>query len=139
MPKNNISDTSQISVDVLVSDLRKRFLECYQNNPQDYDPIDVENIQNNDFSVKRFLTYNNLDSKTAFEQLDENMKWRKIYGVNKLDFSQCGIELFKCGAMFIYNEDIEGRTVLYVRVKTHIKIAGMEKLMQVCISFGSFN
>jgi hypothetical protein len=119
----------------LVEELRKKFLERYKNNPENYDPIDIENIRNNDFPVKRFLTNQNLDINKAIEQLDECMKWRKTNGVNKLNFSHCGIELFKCGALFIYNEDIEGRVVLYARVKTHIKIRELEKLMQVFMSF----
>jgi hypothetical protein len=130
-----IKTSSVPKISELVEELRKKFLERYKNNPENYDPIDIENIRNNDFPIKRFLTYQNLDINEAIEQLDESMKWRKSYGVNKLNFSHCGIELFKCGALFIYNEDIEGRAVLYARVKTHIKIRELEKLMQVFMSF----
>jgi len=132
MPKKVYLGTSSNSkIDGLVKELRKKFLERYQSNPQDYDPIDIENIRNNDFTAKRFLVYQDLDFNAAFEQLDDTMKWRKSYGVNKLDFSQCGVEFFKCGALFIYNQDIEGRPVLYARIRTHIKIAELEKLMEV--------
>jgi hypothetical protein len=130
-----IKTSSVPKIKELVEELRKKFLERYKNNPENYDPIDIENIKNNDFPVKRFLISQNLDINEAIEQLDECMKWRKSYGVNKLNFSHCGVELFKLGALFICNEDIEGRTVLYVRVKAHIKIHELEKLMQVFISF----
>ena len=127
---NSSGETNDSPLNQMISELRQKFVECYENSPEDFDPIDVENVKTNNFQIKRFLTYNNLNKSQAFDQLIEAMKWRKSYGV-KRDFSQLGVEIFQCGGLFIYGQDREERPVFYARVKTHMKIAALEEIVQV--------
>lgn len=123
------SDDTQLQD--LISELRRKLLDNYSECPEDYDPRDVETIKSNDLQIKRFITYNNYNAKQAFIQLNDAMKWRKSQGI-KRDYSQIGVEVFRCGGLFIYGSDLQGRPVLYARVKTHVKIPELEKMAEVC-------
>ena len=125
---NSVSDNTQLQE--LISGLRHKLLDNYGECPDDYDPVDMEMIKTNDFQIKRFITYNNMNEKQAFAQLTDAMKWRKSHGITR-NYSQIGQEVFKCGGLFICGSDLEGRPVLYARVKTHVKIPELDKMAQV--------
>jgi hypothetical protein len=115
----------------LINEMRDKFLACVAKSPQDYDQMDIDRIKNNDFAIERYLIYWLYDAKEAFKQMDDSMKWRKSLNVNYLDFSNCPVEFFQTGGLFIFETDKAGRPVLYIRAKTYIKIPRLEKLNQV--------
>lgn len=130
LQKKRYSVATETMLEQLIIELRQRFLDVYEKSPEDYDPIDVNNIKTNDFQIKRFLNNNNLNANESLDQLVEAMKWRKAFGVHR-DYSHCAVEMFQCGAVFILGRDREDRPVLYVRAKTHMKIAKMDEIVQV--------
>ena len=126
--RNSVSNESDLNA--FITELRQKFLDTYTASPQEYDPIDVESVETNDFQIKRFLTYNNMSAKQAFDQLVEALKWKKSSKI-KRDFSQLGVEIFHSGGLFISGQDREGRPVFYARIKTHMRVALLEKIVQV--------
>ncbi|CAG2164600.1 unnamed protein product [Oppiella nova] len=129
--ENNVPSGGQVANE-LVEQLRHKFLDSLARDGQDYDPRDVEIIRTDDYSIRRFLTSNNMNASQAYSQLQETMRWRKEFPVQR-DYSQCGVEVFRTGAMFIFENDREGRPVLYARVRTHVKIQELERLVEEVI------
>ncbi|XP_054167726.1 motile sperm domain-containing protein 2-like [Oppia nitens] len=115
----------------LVVRVRQNFFDThYLNEPDSYDSTDMDSLREaNDYIIRRFLAVNDSDTDRTVSHLAETYRWRKSFPVRR-DFSQCGVEVFQCGAMFIHGVDREGRPVLYARVKTHVKIAELERLAQ---------
>jgi len=89
--------------------VRKRILQIYENNKSLIDECDINRIQSDDWSVQRYIEYNENNVEEATDQLIETLKWRKSVGVNTRSLeNDCGLEFFKIGALVPYNEDKNG-------------------------------
>jgi len=82
IPESKLQVKGQYSIEETTERVRNAFLELYKSNPQLYDECDIENVKTNEFAVKRFVLWNDLDIDKSVKQLDETIKWRKEQGVN---------------------------------------------------------
>lgn len=64
----------------LIDEVKRRFNEEYNQNPELYDERDLNRINTNDWWTKRYLLYRKHDVDKAFDLLKDNMKWRKEFG-----------------------------------------------------------
>ncbi|CAG2118580.1 unnamed protein product, partial [Medioppia subpectinata] len=126
------SDTDPTAQE-LIKEVRQLFLDSAREGDCDlYDPNDVHTVRTNDYAIHRFLMANDMNAKQAYSQLREAYRWRREFPVHR-DFSHCGVEVFRCGAMFIFAADRDGRPVLYTRVRTHVKIPELERIVEEII------
>lgn len=96
----------------LVPHLRERFLKLYLDNPHLYDEHDINKVKNDTWTVQRFIESWE-DPDKALQHMDNAMKWRKSFGVNRRTFEKNSPrEFFLLGAFFIYNEDKEGNKMV---------------------------
>ena len=114
--------TAKISKD-LIEEVRQKFLERVDKNPDLYYNEDVERVKTNDWTVRRYLyRYNKEpDVNTGLGALDKAMKWRKSFGV--LDFNDTDIsrECILSAGMLIYGKDLNGSQLILVRLKANKK------------------
>lgn len=99
----------------LVDKIRSIIMEMYSDDPELFDPIDIERVKVDDWYIKRFLLAQDRNVKSASNMLVGSLKWRKSYGVNHLDLRSFPSEIYRLGAFFVYEHDKEGHEVLYVR------------------------
>ena len=116
----------------LIEEVRKKFLERVNNNPELYYPEDVERVKTDDWNVRRFLhTFKSEpNADKAVEALDRAMKWRKSYGVLDIKDSEFAIEAYQCAGVFIYGRDLNGSQVLIIRGKVAKKSKTWRNHMQ---------
>ena len=111
--------TAKISKD-LIEEVRQKFLERVDKNPDLYYNEDVERVKTDDWTVRRYLYRFNKepDVNTGLEALDKAMKWRKSFGV--LDFKDSDLvkEGLMAGGILLYGKDLNGSQLLILRGKT---------------------
>ena len=93
----------------LIPKIRENILVLYENDKTFCDECDVNRIQEDDWTVQRYLEYYGNDVVKATDQLVSNLKWRKTFGVNTRTLNKdFGREFFNIGAIFVYNHDKNG-------------------------------
>ncbi|XP_053213509.1 motile sperm domain-containing protein 2-like [Panonychus citri] len=110
--------------------LKKHFFERVANEPDQYDPIDLERIEKDDWWVYRFLAGNLLNHETALEAMIESMKWRKSHGFRSFKMNYFPDMFFKTGALFQYETDKQGRPSLILRIKFVRKIKDIQSAIE---------
>ena len=107
----------------LIVELRQKFIERVEKNPELYYKEDVKRIETNEWTVRRFL-YNysvKPDLIKGLEAIDKAMKWRKAYGVLDITEENIPQELYISGGAFVYGKDLNGSPILILRAKVAIK------------------
>lgn len=82
---------------------------------------------NDDWYLKRFLLARNRNVDQAFEMLDETMRWRNDMYISQVRDYHFPSEFYQIGALFIYEPDLQGNLVLYMRIKMHHKTAELDE------------
>lgn len=60
--------------------------------------------------------------------------WRKDYGANEMDESKIRLDYIETGALFAHNKDVDGKTLLLVRSKNHVKGSkDMNELIKILV------
>ena len=105
----------------LVQEVRAKFLQEVEKDPDSYYQEDIDRIIRDDWYVKRYLLARNRDVKESLLMLMDAQKWRKTEGLRDLDGPYFPEELFKLAMLFVYTPDLEGNITIYFRVKYIIK------------------
>lgn len=107
-----------------MADLRAKVLDYIKANGKAFHPDDVELLQRSNLWINRFLNFCDQSFDSAFDHLVETFKYRNESGVRSIDKGIFPIECWLSSTAFIYLPDKEGRPMLYVRVKNHLKADG---------------
>ena len=110
-----------------VQQIRSKFLEEYELNPDLYIPKDVIMIQEEDYFIRRFLYINDLVVEPTYEQFRVWMQWRKEIGFEDLTAQKFPIEFYQIGALFPNGTDREGALLLYMRFKVYKRLDIIEQ------------
>ncbi|RWS15214.1 Motile sperm domain-containing protein 2-like protein [Dinothrombium tinctorium] len=127
MPKAERVEFSNRSAP-LVKYVRERFLEEYIKHPNQFDARDVEKIKNDDWFVKRFVLARNRNKKKALTMMIESMKWRKAENFYDLKPSAFPEGMFRLGVLFPYENDKEGNSTIYIRIKFFTRIPELTEI-----------
>lgn len=116
-------DVETYSTEKDVNDLRCQFLEELEGKDWTdlYDPRDVQRLKDDDFYCKRFIRHQHGDMNAAVKMVKNTFKWRKDKNINDLSETDINPDIVKIGAVFSYNTDKEGNTLLVLRVNCHRK------------------
>lgn len=87
-----------------------------------------------DWWIKRFLLAKNRNVDKALEALINTMKWRNDFYVSETRDFHFPIEFYKIGALFVFERDLEGRPVLYMRIRMHKKVREPQPFVDVLVS-----
>ncbi|XP_054158462.1 motile sperm domain-containing protein 2-like [Oppia nitens] len=109
----------------LIPDVRQYILDRNKQDPEIYDPIDVERVERDEWSTLRFIKWNRGDVGKARTQLDTCLKWRQEFGINRRTVADVPVEFTKAGAIFTAGTDMAGRRVLYLRAKVYRRIPAL--------------
>lgn len=121
---NNNSNSNSKSAQALV-EVRKRFLEYAEQNPDKVNERDKNKLATDDWYLKRYLLARNRNVKDTLEMLRKTMEWRNEFGIHISEDAMFPLEFYKIGALFPYEKDKKGNLVLYLRIKYHRKITEM--------------
>jgi len=80
--------------------------------------------------IERHLMNTNWKHELAFENLIEDLRWRKQYGVNDLKEDDFPQEFYKSESFFDYETDKLGHSVIYIRGRLHKKISDWTPLFK---------
>ena len=119
-----------------VQKLRESFLKTrYAQEPDLYDPRDIDKVRLNDWTVWRFLRTEKYNMESAFDKLDKCMRWRKEMGMNDREDRGAPKEFYECGGIFSYNWDKEGTPVIFMRIKVNLKVAKLNKYIKEFMAY----
>ena len=109
----------------LIEHIRQAFLRLINENPDEreqFDQDDIDKVKQFNWIIERHLISTNWKNELAFENLIENLRWRKEFGVNQLKESDFPAEFYKSGSFFDYETDKLGHSVIYIRGRLHKKV-----------------
>lgn len=121
---NSISSNSSKSAQALI-EVRRRFLEWAEQNPDKVNDRDKNKLANDDWYLKRYLLARNRKVNDTLDMLKKTMEWRNEFGIHISEDAMFPLEFYKIGALFPYENDKKGNMVLYLRIKYHRKITEM--------------
>ena len=113
---------SRVDFSELIPDVRQQIVDCYENDPDKYDQVDIEKVEQDDWTCLRFIKWNRGDPDKAIEQLNSCLQWRREYGINHRSEADLPKEFVKAGAIFPYGVDNHNRQLLYMRIKVYKKV-----------------
>lgn len=113
-----------------IQQVREMFADEVKNNGDLYDPIDVERVATDDYTVERYLKHHKGDLEKGYNMLVEAMRWRRSFGVNHIKRTDFPKEYFETGEAHLYTTDQNGVSTVYLRVKLHKKINELNTLSQ---------
>lgn len=118
--QNSNSKSAQALIEV-----RKRFLEYAERNPDKVNERDKIKLATDDWYLKRYLLARNRNVNATLDMLRKTMEWRNEFGIHISEDAMFPLEFYKIGALFPYENDRKGNLVLFLRIKYHRKIVEM--------------
>lgn len=103
-------------------ELREKFLDYSEKNAHKVHKRDLTRLTNDDWYLKRYLLARRRHVDETLDMLKSTMEWRLQFGLHSREDSSFPQELYKVGALFPYENDKKGNTVIYMRVKLKKKI-----------------
>lgn len=122
--ENGASGSNSKSAQALV-EVRKRFLEYAELNPEKVNDRDKHKLATDDWYLKRYLLARNRRVNDTLDMLRKTMEWRNEFGIHISEDAMFPLEFYKIGALFPYENDKKGNLVLFLRIKYHRKIVEM--------------
>lgn len=119
------SDSSNSKSAQALIEVRRRFLEYCEQNPDKVNERDRHKLATDDWYLKRYLLARNRRVNETMEMLKKTMEWRNEFGIHISEDAMFPLEFYKIGALFPYENDRKGNLVMYLRIKYHRKIDEM--------------
>lgn len=113
-----------------LEEVRSRFQTEVENNPDAFDPSDIEKVMNDEWTVKRFIAYKDHNLTEATAALINTMKWKKSMGVSSIKASDFPAEFFWVGECHTYARDKNNTAMVYLRVKFHKQLMDWQPLIK---------
>lgn len=135
----------------LIEQLRNRVMPDLLKTPELYYDSDVKRLKENDLYAHKYIAHQTylqfpgrkiapeaaiqlmkehprIMDKTV-EMVKDDLRWRKEFGVRDIKRSEFPSEYFDREGCYIYNEDVEGRTNVVLRVRRLRKTKPGEKAL----------
>lgn len=113
-----------------IQQVRDLFNQEVRLNGDLYDAIDIDRVNQDDWTVERFLRQQKNDIEKGYQMLIDAMRWRKSFGVNHIKTTDFPKEYFETGEAHLHVKDQNGVFTVYLRVKLHRKISELSPLSQ---------
>lgn len=108
-----------------IQELRDQFLKKLDEDgssiPGGIHPADLTRIKSNDDWLRRFLLHNDGDIKDSLNMAWDTCKWRKTFGTNDISEQNVRVDYLEDGSMFSHSQDIDGKSLLILKCKKHVK------------------
>lgn len=136
MKDTQLQDEQQLTYErkqELIENIRQAFLRLISENADEqeqFDALDIERVKQFNWIIERHLMNTNWKNDLAFENLIENLRWRKQFGVNQLKEEDFPSEFYKSGSFFDYETDKLGHSMIYIRGRLHKKISDWTPLFK---------
>ncbi|RWS11525.1 motile sperm domain-containing protein 2-like protein [Dinothrombium tinctorium] len=122
----------------LVFSTRSKFLQNYQKEADSCYAEDIQKVLQDDWFIKRFLILTFKNEDKAVNMLINALKWRKMFGLRTFCDNYFPAELFKIGALFLYEEDINGLPTLYIRISMLKKVPEITEILRQFLIYHIF-
>ena len=124
--------TSPTHLQTMIEEVRAKFIQEYETNPDMYDPTDCELICKDDWQVERFIRRKKTTDE-SFQMLISTLRWRHQMHMPRTKDTDFPEEFFKIGTMFGFEPDLDNNAVIYFRVRLHRKVKELEKFIKLFI------
>ncbi|XP_031618036.1 motile sperm domain-containing protein 2-like [Contarinia nasturtii] len=108
-----------------IEELRTNFFERLEREGAPceggFHPKDIDRIKSTNIWLQKFLEQHDLDMKEALKMLWDTCEWRKNYGANDISEKNINMDYIHEGLMFPRNRDIDGKVVLVLKSKQHVR------------------
>lgn len=120
----------------LIASVRQQLHPEFTTNQELYEPLDIERISTDDWSVERFIIEKKLSTADAVQMIKETMRWRHYLCLTTLTESHFPREFYLLGTAFSSGSfDREGNGLLFLRTKFHRKMEEMKYLGEQYTAF----
>ncbi|XP_015782883.1 motile sperm domain-containing protein 2 [Tetranychus urticae] len=110
--------------------LKKEFSKKTAAEPDLFDPVDLQKVEEDDWWAYRFLAVNSLNQDAALDNMVQSMKWRKEHNFHSFKMNYFPDMFFRTGALFQYETDKQGRPSLILRIKFVRKIKDIQSAIE---------
>lgn len=91
-------------------------------------------MKDNDVWLGKFLDQVDFNFQDASNMLWNTLNWRKNFGANEMDETKIRMDYIDTAALFAHNKDVDGKTLLLVRSKNHLKGSkDMNELIKILV------
>lgn len=117
----------------LIESVRRQVMKEFELQPQKYHPLDIENLQENDAFIGRFILdveENESEQKVihaASQAIQGCLVWRNQVGLNDLTDGDFPKEYFNYSTIQL-GQDMNGRLLIYLRVGLYRRLPGWHDL-----------
>lgn len=103
-------------------------------SPTEFHPLDLERVKDNDVWLGKFLDQVDFNFQDASNMLWNTLNWRKNFGANEMDETKIRMDYIETAALFAHNKDVDGKRLLLVRSKNHVKGSkDMNELIKILV------
>lgn len=127
-PRPCLEPYDRLSADELkamIDKVRAELAVEFEQHPDDYDAADVALIDD-DWQIERFIRRKHTLDETL-TMMKETLKWRRSNNMPNLKAEDFPEDFFKIGAMFDYESDRSGNSMIYMRTRRHRKMKLVEE------------
>ncbi|EFN71009.1 Motile sperm domain-containing protein 2 [Camponotus floridanus] len=122
-----------------ITELRDKFFKKLDDegppDPKGFHPADIARIKNTDDWLRRFLEATDLNEQEAFNMLWDTCTWRKKFGANDITEDNVKREYLEEGSCYGYGKDKDGKKLLVIKLKLHVKGVKDFAELQRCIVY----
>ncbi|XP_054163782.1 uncharacterized protein LOC128961558 [Oppia nitens] len=116
--KQNINGLKDLTNEVKVEVIRRRFLHEADAKPQLFHEIDVKRVRTEDWQIERYLTSNG-SADEALNSLITALEWKKSFGLHERNHKYFPKEMFKIYSYEKPSVDKNGRLALWGRQRKY--------------------
>lgn len=116
-----ITDSTPNAAPEVIAKVRELVNVQFDENPNLFDPTDIERFRTSDWTVTRFLLRKQNNAEEAAKMIISCAKWRHRLGMPQWKDSDFPREFYNLGGVFPYAQDLLGNTVIYIRAKLYDK------------------
>ncbi|XP_053202632.1 motile sperm domain-containing protein 2-like [Panonychus citri] len=120
---------------LIVENVRRRFIDCATEEPESFDCEEVEKIKTDDWPVYRFVSINNNNEEKSLQGLIATLRWRKKLGVRTVNENEFPDLIWRVGPLFLYEPDNQGRPTMYSRCKFVMGVKDISKWEQLFTAY----
>lgn len=140
-PKNEIqsngevpSGTCQYSTEKL-TELREILSSQFEKNKDAWDARLYEDLMVDDNLVQRYLRRRHGKVELTASLLDSALRWHKEMGITEATDQSFPREFYLANGIFVHGEDVDGNTVLIIRVANTFNSPGMSNILKKFIAY----
>ncbi|OTF72976.1 motile sperm domain containing 2-like protein [Euroglyphus maynei] len=118
--------------------IRQRFEKELETNGEQYHPVDIERVRNEQWQVERFVTddiYQLDDDDGPFKALCDSLKWKKTFNVHDNNEQSFPKEFYELNEVEINGRDNDGHLIQWEATRNQRKFKELETVIREFMAY----